>query len=135
MDRRERFREYDYGPGAGVSMEAAGFWSGRRILLLGYRAHWINVHNGSVWDPSETGSNANHFIQAATAKLNVPVRGAFGLGFWIYMGGWIGHAGWAGGFRSELRIHPRRGIGVAVLANGGVASALDVAAAVATYIR
>ena len=80
VEDRERFREYDYGPGAGVSMEAAGFWSGRRILLLGYRAHWINVHNGSVWDPSETGSNANHFIQAATAKLNVPVRGAFGLG-------------------------------------------------------
>jgi hypothetical protein len=49
-------------------------------LLLGYRAQWINVHNGSVWNPSETGSNANHFVHAFVTKVNVPVRGAMSLG-------------------------------------------------------
>jgi CubicO group peptidase (beta-lactamase class C family) len=59
-------------------------------------------------------------------------RGPFGLGFWIYENGWIGHGGWAGGFRSELRLHPSQGIGVAVLANGGDASTEDVARAIPT---
>lgn len=77
---RERFREYDYGPGAGVSLEAAGSYKGKQILALGYRAQWVNVVNGSVWNPSETGSNANHFIHAAIARLNIPIRGAMSLG-------------------------------------------------------
>jgi CubicO group peptidase (beta-lactamase class C family) len=56
---------------------------------------------------------------------------SFGLGFWMLEGGWIGHGGWAGGFRSELRIHPARGIGVAVLANSGTARAIEIAEALA----
>jgi CubicO group peptidase (beta-lactamase class C family) len=48
--------------------------------------------------------------------------GRFGLGFWILDDGWVGHAGEAGGFRSELRLHRERGVGVAVLANSGVAT-------------
>jgi hypothetical protein len=81
VENRERFREYDYGPGAGTSVEAALSWSGRRILLMSYRAEWIDVRNGSVWNPSETGSNADHFVHTAAAKLTVPVRGPMSIGF------------------------------------------------------
>lgn len=51
----------------------------------------------------------------------------FGLGFWIHEGGWVGHGGEAGGYRAELRIHPERGAGVAVLANAGTANVDAVA--------
>ncbi|HEU4366132.1 MAG TPA: DUF3943 domain-containing protein [Candidatus Krumholzibacteria bacterium] len=78
---QERLREYDYGPGAGFSLEAAGVRSGRRLVLLGYRAQWINVTNGSIWVPAgNPGSDANHFVQAAMLKLSIPVRGAMSVG-------------------------------------------------------
>lgn len=48
-------------------------------------------------------------------------EGRFGLGFWLYGDGWVGHPGEAGGFRAALLLHPRRGVGIAVLANSGVA--------------
>ena len=51
---------------------------------------------------------------------------AYGLGFVIDGDGWVGHGGEAGGFRSQLRIHPRRGSGIAVLANSGVATSIEV---------
>lgn len=59
----------------------------------------------------------------------------FGLGFWIRPDGWVGHAGEAGGFRSELRLHPERGLGVAVLANSGIAAVEGVADALARRSR
>jgi hypothetical protein len=78
---QERLREYDYGPGGGFSLEAAGLHSGRRLVLLTYRAQWINVKDGSVWVPEgNPGTDANHFIQAAGAKLSIPLRGVMGLG-------------------------------------------------------
>jgi hypothetical protein len=84
---QERFREYDYGTGGGLIAEAASFRKGRPILSLGYRFQYVNVKNGSVWNPSETGSNANHFVQAASAKINVPVRGPMsaGLDFALFL--------------------------------------------------
>lgn len=58
-------------------------------------------------------------------------EGRFGLGLWLYDDGWVGHGGSAGGFRAELRVHPGRGLGVAVLANGGAAAAEEVCDAIA----
>jgi len=49
-------------------------------------------------------------------------RGNYGLGFWHHGDGWIGHGGEAGGYRAELHLHPERSVGMAMLANGGVAS-------------
>jgi CubicO group peptidase (beta-lactamase class C family) len=64
---------------------------------------------------------------SATAAPKARWRGGgFGLGCEIYGGGWIGHGGEAGGFRAELRIHPR-GEGVAVLASSGVANVRETA--------
>jgi hypothetical protein len=79
---QERLREYDYGPGAGFSLEAVGRHANRAALSLQYRAQWINVSNGSIWVPAgNPGSDANHFVQAAGFRLNVPLRGAMALGF------------------------------------------------------
>lgn len=58
----------------------------------------------------------------------------FGLGPELYEDGWLGHGGAAGGYRAELRVHPGRGLGVAVLANGGDAAAEEVAARIAARL-
>jgi hypothetical protein len=78
---QERLREYDYGPGGGFSIEAAGSLNGRRLLMLFYRAQVIHVTNGSIWVPEgNPGSDADHYIQATGAKLAIPLRGAMSLG-------------------------------------------------------
>jgi hypothetical protein len=78
---QEREREYDYGPGGGLMLEVAGLHTGRRIVSLAYRAQWINVKNGSVWVPAgNPGTDANHFVQAAMLKINIPVRDAMSVG-------------------------------------------------------
>jgi len=78
---QERLREYDYGPGAGFSIEASGLYKGQRLLLLSYRAQWINVKNGSIYVPAgNPGSDAEHFIHAVGAKLAVPIRSGMSLG-------------------------------------------------------
>lgn len=69
-------------------------------------------------------------VRVLSSELAVRMREGqhgFGLGFWIHDGGWIGHGGEAGGYRAELRIHPERGVGVAVLANAGTANVEAVA--------
>lgn len=79
---QERYREYDYGPGGGFAIEAVGSHKEHSILYLYYRAQWINVTNGSIYNPSGTsGAEANHFVEAAGAKLTIPVRGAMSVGF------------------------------------------------------
>ena len=78
---QERLREYDYGPGVGFSIEASGLYKGRRLLMLAYRSQWITVRNGSIYVPAgNPGSDAEHFVHAVVAKLNVPVRGAMSVG-------------------------------------------------------
>jgi hypothetical protein len=84
---QERLREYDYGPGGGLMLEAAATHSNRPVLSLFYRAQWINVRNGSVWMPGgepgsteKTGSDANHYLQAAGLQARIPLRGAMCLG-------------------------------------------------------
>jgi hypothetical protein len=78
----ERLREYDYGPGLGAGAQAALSLSGRPLLTLMYRFQWISVTNGSIFSKGQSaeGSDANHYIQAAGARLVVPVRGRLGLG-------------------------------------------------------
>jgi hypothetical protein len=78
---QERLREYDYGPGGGLSLEATGLHSGRALLSVGYRAQVIHVKNGSIWVPAgNPGSDADHYLQSAFAKLNIPLKGAMSLG-------------------------------------------------------
>jgi hypothetical protein len=82
---RERFREYDYGPGLGTGAEVHLSHGANRILSLFYRFQWISVRNGSVFNKSDErgleGADANHYLQAAGARLFVPVfRGKVGLG-------------------------------------------------------
>ena len=78
---QERLREYDYGPGAGFSVGVNGLRKGRNIIGVYYRANWINVKNGSVYNPDNTeGYEANHFIQVALASLRIPVRDAMNVG-------------------------------------------------------
>ena len=78
---QERDREYDYGPGAGFSVEASAMRTNRRVVAMWYRAEWINVKNGSVWVPAgNPGSDANHFIQSTGIALHIPVRGAMSVG-------------------------------------------------------
>lgn len=80
----ERLREYDYGPGLGTGFEAALSHKGRPILGLYYRFHWIDVSNGSIYNQQDEnelgGSSADHYLQAAGARLFIPIHGKLGLG-------------------------------------------------------
>jgi uncharacterized protein DUF3943 len=79
---RERLREYDYGPGLGAAAQATLTRSGLPLLSLAYRFQWISVSNGSVFSKGQSGqgSDANHYIQAAGARLLIPVFGRVGFG-------------------------------------------------------
>jgi uncharacterized protein DUF3943 len=79
---RERLREYDYGPGLGAAAQAELIVSGRSVAEINYRFQWISVHNGSVFDrgQSSEGSDTNHYIQEAGARVVVPIHGRLGLG-------------------------------------------------------
>ncbi len=78
---QERLREYDYGPGAGVSLGISGTRLGREVVSLYYRANWLNVKNGSVYNPDNTvGYEANHFIEVSALSVRIPVRGAMSVG-------------------------------------------------------
>jgi hypothetical protein len=81
LDDPERLREYDYGPGAGFSIEAAGLYRGRRVLFLSYRAQWIGVTNGSIYNTDENpGAEGHHILHGAGARLSIPVRGDMSVG-------------------------------------------------------
>jgi hypothetical protein len=81
---RERFREYDYGPGLGTGLEVRLTHSSHEILGLYYRLHYINVSNGSIFNKTDErnlqGSDADHTLQAAGARLYLPVFRRMGLG-------------------------------------------------------
>jgi hypothetical protein len=92
---RERFREYDYGPGIGAGAEAIFYRRGRPLLYFTYRYTYINVRNGSIWNPKDPvelplpegtedilleGSNADHHIQRMGLRLVIPFGGTWGLG-------------------------------------------------------
>jgi len=82
VEDRERLREYDYGSGLGASAQATLTRSGRPLLSLMYRYQWLSVSNGSVFSKGESGkgSDADHYIQAAGARLVIPLWGRLGIG-------------------------------------------------------
>ena len=69
-------------------------------------------------------------VHAMFEPPGLPTDAPFGLGVWRE-GEWRVHGGGAGGYRSELWLHPGRGVGVAVLANAGRAPADGVASLLA----
>ena len=79
---RERYREYDYGAGLGFGAEAVVTRKGRPILDVRYRYSYIDVKNGSLWNPDLDddgelyGSNATHQVHRFRARLSVPSRGS-----------------------------------------------------------
>lgn len=83
---------------------------------------------GGELDGSRVLSDAS--VHAMFEPPGLPSDAPFGLGVWRE-GEWRVHGGGAGGYRSELWLHPGRGVGVAVLANAGRAPADGVASLLA----
>jgi hypothetical protein len=77
---RERFREYDYGPGAGAAVELYLQRRNRPILTARYRASYIDVSNGSLYEGDNAGLGANHTVQQANVKLEVPFAKRLSIG-------------------------------------------------------
>jgi len=79
---RERYREYDYGPGAGGSWELYLRRKGRSFLSARYRYSYLNVKNGSIYNDAadNLGLNSNHGVQQLAATLDVPVTHRIALG-------------------------------------------------------
>lgn len=91
----QRFREYDYGPGIGVGAEAVIARRGRPFLAVSYRYTYINVSNGSIWNPDDPveielpggpeeivleGSDARHHVHRVGVRLLVPFGDTWGVG-------------------------------------------------------
>jgi opacity protein-like surface antigen len=72
---QERIREYDYGPGAGGSLELYLLRKNFPLLVARYRGSYIDVSNGSVYnnDTADIGLSSTHGIQQAQVKLEIPV--------------------------------------------------------------
>jgi hypothetical protein len=92
---RERFREYDYGPGIGAGFEAVAARKGRPFLAFSYRYAYISVRNGSIWNPKDPvelplpdgteeieleGSDANHHVHRFGLRLLIPFGDTWGMG-------------------------------------------------------
>ncbi len=83
---RERYREYDYGPGVGFGAEALLTRKGRPVLDVRYRYSYIDVKNGSLWNPDLDddgelyGSSASHQVHRFRARLNLPVTRTLAIG-------------------------------------------------------
>jgi hypothetical protein len=76
----ERVREYDYGPGLGAGAEASLFAGSRQLLLLRYLFNYIDVTNGSAYNRGTIGGAGEHYVQYASARLVIPVKGALSIG-------------------------------------------------------
>jgi hypothetical protein len=79
---RERYREYDYGPGVGAAVELYLQRKNVPLLTFRYRASWINVRNGSIYDSPDMGLglDASHGVQMANVKLELPIRRSLSIG-------------------------------------------------------
>ena len=81
VENRERFREYDYGVGGGGSATASLDFSQHVLLDLAYRVEYLSVRNGSIYSTDDfDGSDADHVIQAASARVLFPFRGQSAIG-------------------------------------------------------
>jgi Domain of unknown function (DUF3943) len=79
---QERIREYDYGPGLGTAFELYLQRKNVPLLTARYRASWINVKNGSIYnsDASGVGLDASHGVQMANVKLELPIMRSLSIG-------------------------------------------------------
>ncbi len=79
---QERIREYDYGPGAGVSAELYLQRKNLPVLVARYRGSYIDVSNGSIYnnDTSDIGLNSSHGVQQVQLKLEIPVAKGLSIG-------------------------------------------------------
>jgi hypothetical protein len=79
---QERIREYDYGPGAGASVELYLQRKNVPILVARYRGSYIDVSNGSVYnkDTADAGLDSSHGIQQAQLKLEIPLAKGLSIG-------------------------------------------------------
>ncbi len=79
---QEREREYDYGAGGGFAIEADADFSNRVAVGIFYRAQYLNVKNGSIYNPDEDsiGYEADHIVEAAGIGVKVHIRDAMSVG-------------------------------------------------------
>jgi hypothetical protein len=69
---QERYREYDYGPGAGARVDLKFAHNEHTFLEAGYRLHFIYVKNGSIYQGEEAGLSARHWLHGINVRLNSP---------------------------------------------------------------
>ncbi|MEJ2483399.1 MAG: DUF3943 domain-containing protein [Gemmatimonadota bacterium] len=81
IPNRERFREYDFGPGVGGRVSASVTRKGREVLSAFYWYQWVDTQNGS----SLNGSDAYHDVQLIGARAMVPIGSKFGIGGDAYL--------------------------------------------------
>jgi len=79
---QERYREYDYGPGIGGGVEALLIRNSRSLASVSYRYTYIDVRNGSIYNPEDggLGSSATHQVHRVRLRAAVPVTRNFGIG-------------------------------------------------------
>jgi hypothetical protein len=79
---QERIREYDYGPGAGVSAELYLLRKQLPLLVARYRGSYIDVSNGSIYnnDTADIGLDATHGVQQLQLKLEIPIMKGLAIG-------------------------------------------------------
>ena len=78
---QERFREYDYGPGAGARFDVKVVSHDYPVFEAGYRLHFIYVKNGSIFEGDDLGLNARHWLHGVNVRLNTPpVYKGWGVG-------------------------------------------------------
>jgi hypothetical protein len=64
-------RDYDYGPGSNAGGYLNFTWGDRTFLVTAYELHHLHVIDGI---------RGNHLLQRFRADLNLPLRGALGIG-------------------------------------------------------
>jgi hypothetical protein len=79
---RERYREYDFGPGVGGAWELYLRRKGRAFLSARYRYSYIHVSNGSVYNDTESnlGLNTDHDVHQIGTTLDIPVSPRMAVG-------------------------------------------------------
>jgi len=81
IPNRERFREYDYGPGLGGRVNVNLARKGRQVFNAFYWLQWIDTQNGS----NLNGTDAYHIVQLIGAQLDIPLTSKFGIGADAYL--------------------------------------------------
>ena len=69
---QERFREYDYGPGAGGRADVNLKYNGQPFFNAGYKIHYVHVTNGSIYSGDEVGLSARHWLHGINVRRESP---------------------------------------------------------------